>query len=212
MKKYIDIESWPRKAQYKLFKQMDYPHFNICANLDITKTYSYIKNNEIPFFKAMVFLTSKVVNNIPEFRYRIQGEKIAEYNITHPSFTIMTKPEVFSFCTVDYTGDFHCFNNKVEEKKVLLNGNVDVEDEPNRDDLIFITSIPWISFTSVTHPIHLSPTDSIPRISWGKFFKDNGELKLPFSVQVNHALMDGFHVGKYFEELQEALNKPGESL
>jgi len=49
MKKYIDIESWPRKAQYKLFKQMDYPHFNICANVDITEMYSYVKANDISF-------------------------------------------------------------------------------------------------------------------------------------------------------------------
>lgn len=212
MKKYVNIESWPRKPHYKFFKQMDYPHFSICANVDITKTYSYIKQNNISFFKAMVFLASKVANNITEFKYRIQGDKIVEYDITHPSFTIITQPEVFSFCTVNYIEDFQSFNNRVEEKTASLTGKVDIEDEPNRDDLIFMTSIPWISFTSVTHPIHLSSTDSIPRIAWGKFFEDNSKVKLPFSVQVNHALMDGIHIGKYFEILQETLNNPSRSF
>ncbi|MTI47929.1 chloramphenicol acetyltransferase [Sporosalibacterium faouarense] len=208
MKKYLDMESWPRKQQYKLFKEMDYPHFNVCANLDITKFYSYIKENNISFYKAMIFIATNTANSITEFRYRMKDDKIIEYDLTHPSFTIMTQPEVFSFCTVDYMENFQQFNKKAEEKAKLLKGKIDLEDEPNRDDLIYITTMPWVSFTSVTHPIDISSSDSIPRIAWGKFFKENEVLKLPFSVQVNHALMDGVHVGKYFIKIQEILNKP----
>lgn len=212
MKKYIDIESWPRKAQYKLFKQMDYPHFNICANVDITEMYSYVKANDISFFRAMIFLTSKIANNITEFKYRMEDERVVQYDFIHPAFTFLTQSEVFSFCNVDYTDDFHCFLERVEEKIEQLNGKVDVEDEPDRDDRVFITSIPWVSFTSVTHPINLSPSDSIPRIAWGKYFEENGKLKLPVSVQVNHALMDGLHVGRYFSLLQDILDYPGKNL
>lgn len=209
MKKNIDIESWPRKAQYKLFKQMDYPHFNICANVDITEMYSYIKTKEISFFRAMIFLTSKTANKITEFKYRMEDDKVVQYDSIHPSFTFLTQPEVFSFCHADYTDDFQCFLERVEEQIEQLNGKVDVKDEPNRNDRVFITSMPWVSFTSVTHPINLSPSDSIPRIAWGKYFEENGKLKLPVSVQVNHALMDGLHVGKYFSLLQDILDNPG---
>nr|WP_307902695.1 CatA-like O-acetyltransferase [Clostridium botulinum] len=41
--KFIDIENWKRKNHYNYFKQLDYPHFNICGNLDITNFYRYIK-------------------------------------------------------------------------------------------------------------------------------------------------------------------------
>ncbi len=44
MERKIDLENWPRKQQYDLFRHMDYPHFNICANLDITEMYNYVKN------------------------------------------------------------------------------------------------------------------------------------------------------------------------
>lgn len=212
MKKYIDIESWPRKAHYKLFKEMDYPHFSICANVDITEMYSYIKEKDISFFKAMLFFTSKIANNITEFKYRMEDDKVAQYDFVHPSFTFLTQPEVFSFCSVDYTEDFQCFLKRVQEEIKLLNGKVNLEDETNRNDRIFITSMPWVSFTSVTHPINLSPSDSIPRIAWGKYFEENGRLKLPFSVQVNHAMMDGLHVGKYFSLLQDSLDNPSKSL
>jgi chloramphenicol O-acetyltransferase type A len=84
-----------------------------------------------------------------------------------------------------------------------------LSDEPGRDDLLFMTAIPWVSFTSFMHPLQLHPTDSVPRFAWGKFFEDGRSWKMPLSVQGHHALMDGIHVGRYLEELQGYLHKPG---
>jgi chloramphenicol O-acetyltransferase type A len=54
----------------------------------------------------------------------------------------------------------------------------------------------------------MNPVDSIPRIAWGKYFEENGKIKLPLSVQVHHALVDGLHVGQYFNAIQEILDNP----
>ena len=47
-----------------------------------------------------------------------------------------------------------------------------------------------------------------PRMVWGKMFEETGRKKLPHSVEVNHAIADGFHVGKYFVSLQNKLDAP----
>ena len=40
----------------------------------------------------------------------------------------------------------------------------------------------------------------------GQIYKNKeGKLTLPFSVQVHHALMDGYHVGMYFEKMESWL-------
>lgn len=52
------------------------------------------------------------------------------------------------------------------------------------------------------------PTDSMPRFAWGKFFNAGDRLLMPLDVQAHHALMDGFHIGKFFETIQEYLNHP----
>lgn len=208
MERKIDINTWPRKGQYSLFRQMDYPHFNICAQLDITNFYTFVKSKNISFYTAMIYMTTKIANEIKEFRYRIRGQEVVEHDRIHPSFTILSKPEVFSFCSVDFCQNYHDFSQNAEEKKKDLQGHVNLDDEPGRDDSIYITSLPWISFTSVSHPVHLKSVDSIPRIAWGKYEKEKDRVRIPFSVQVNHALMDGYHVGKYFEMMQEALDRP----
>jgi chloramphenicol O-acetyltransferase type A len=69
-----------------------------------------------------------------------------------------------------------------------------------------MTSIPWVSFTGFVHPIHMHPVDSVPRFSWGKYFTDDDRIKMPLSVQGHHALMDGFHVGRYFQQVQKYLD------
>ena len=212
MKKYVDMENWSRKKQFELFNSLDYPHFSITANVDITKMYAYIKENELPFYNTMVYLTIKTANSIKEFRCRISGNKVVEYDVIHPSFTISSKDDLFSFCTTVYKEDYDEFLKFAKMEINRLGGEVDLEDEVGKDDLIFITSVPWVSFTSVTHPIHMNPVDSIPRIAWGKYFNDNGKIKMPLSIQGHHGLMDGLHVGKYFNKLQEFLDSPKNSI
>lgn len=210
--KFIDIENWKRKDHYNYFKQLNYPHFNICGNIDITKFYRYIKEKELPFFISILYASTKTANNIKEFRCRIRDDKVLEHETVNPSFTVMTEGEVFSFCTVKFIDGFNNFKTNTLKEIEKTKNNVSMKDEPGRDDLLYITSIPWVSFTNITHPIQMNPVDSIPRISWGKYFEESGKIKLPLSVQAHHALVDGIHVGQYFNTIQKILDNPQEYL
>lgn len=210
--KYIDMENWPRKNQYNHFKALDYPHFNICGNIDITQFYKFIKENKNSFFPSFLFFSVKTANYIKEFRYRIREDRVIEHDVVNPSFTIMTTKGVFSFCTVEYVDNYNEFILNAKRKIEAAKNIVNLQDEPGRDDLLYITSVPWISFTSVVHPVHMNPVDSIPRIAWGKFFEENGKMKIPLSIQAHHALLDGDHVGKYFTLIQDFLNNPDKNL
>lgn len=109
--KFIDIENWKRKNHYNYFKQLDYPHFNICGNLDITNFCRYIKKNELPFFASVLYASTKTANDIREFRFRIKEDRLIEHEIVSPSFTVMTKEEVFSFCTVNFIDSYNDFKS-----------------------------------------------------------------------------------------------------
>lgn len=210
--KILDTENWNRKDHFNYFRQLDYPHFNICTNLDITKLYKYIKENRLPFFITALFMSTKATNSVKELRYRLRGDKVVEHETVSPSFTVLTEGDVFSFCTSKFTDNYRSFKADASEAMEKVKNNVSMEDEPGRDDLLYVTSIPWVSFTSITHPIKMNPADCIPRISWGKFFEEYDRVKLPFSLQVHHALADGVHVGQYFSNLQEYVDNPQKYL
>jgi len=210
--RFIDMENWKRKKHYSYFRELDYPHFGICGYVDVTELQKRVKSRGESFFLAFMYTAVKAANEIEELRYRIREESVLVHDRVNPSFTVMSDEEVFSFCTASFYDSYKEFCLCASREIELAKRNVDIEDEPGRDDLLYITCIPWISFTGITHPVHMSPVDSIPRISWGKYFEENGRVKLPLSVQAHHALVDGAHVGRYFVRLQEILDGPDRYL
>lgn len=205
--KIIQLETWERKEHYLFFKNFDYPQFNVCANLDITKWYRFIKEWNYPFYLSMIYQTMRIANQVTEFRYRIRQTEVVEHEIVHPSFTVMTTGGLFNYCTAQYAVDLNDFLENARKQSELAQHEMGLQTGSHRDDLIYITCLPWVSFTGMTHPIHMHPADSIPRISWGKFFEEKGHILLPFSVQAHHALVDGAHVGRFYQLIQEALNQ-----
>jgi chloramphenicol O-acetyltransferase type A len=206
--RYIDLRTWSRREHFKVFSAFDHPHFSLCANVDLTTFYPVVKQRDYSITVAIVYVLSRAANAIPEFRYRIRAGEVVEHAIVHPSVTILVEDDLFSFCTIDYIQNFPEFAARAAERIAHVQEHPTLEDEPGQDDLLFMTTIPWVSFTSLMHPVHLQPADSVPRFAWGKFFEDGQFLKMPLSVQVHHALMDGIQVGKFYEEVQDYLLHP----
>lgn len=202
----IDLSTWVRRDHFEQFKTWDYPHFNVCANVDVTGFFREVKQQEVSFTVAMLYVVTRTGNAIPEFRYRIRGDTVIEHEIVHPGTTILGDDDLFTYCRFDYTEDFAEFAERAAQVIAATRAQPTVENE-TRDNLFYTTSIPWVSFTSFMHPLSF-PVDSIPRFAWGKCFKESTALKMPFSVQGHHALMDGVHAGRFFAAFQALLCEP----
>lgn len=208
----IDMQTWPRREHFNRFVTYDNPHFNMCANVDLTALYPAIKQHGFSLNVAIIYLLTRAANAIPEFRYRIHAGSVIEHEIVHPGSTILTNEDLFTFCFFDYSEDFQVFSARAKETIAYVKEHPTLDNVPGRDDFLFMTAIPWVSFTSFKHPMHLNPPDSVPRFAWGKFFQEGDSLKMPLSVQGHHALMDGVHMGKYYMEVQNYLDNPAASL
>ena len=202
----IDLNKWERTEHFNFFRQMDYPQYSICANIDITNFLKKIKEKHISFYYGMIFAATNVLNQIDEFKYRIRGNEVIRHNTIHPSFTdLMDDSELFKIVNVDMENDIGIFTEKAKQKAVSQKKFIVTEEEV-RDDLVYITCIPWVAFTSLTHTISLKSDDAVPRLSWGKYFEESGRVLIPFSVQAHHAFVDGIHIGRYFDALQKYLD------
>lgn len=203
--KIINTETWSRKKHYEFFKAFDAPHFNVTASVDVTKLHTHAKRTGQSFFKLFLYGAVKTANAIPELRYRIRGDKVIEHDVVHPSFTVMMDDDVFNFCTATYKDAFPDFMEEVTARMSGAKREVVVgDDEP--DSLLYITSVPWVTFTSISHPTNDQQHDTVPRIAWGKFTETGDRMTMPLSVQAHHALVDGVHVGRYYELLQAWLD------
>ena len=206
----VDLGTWRRRRHFELFSTFDHPHFSMCANLELTAFHQHAKNSGVSFTVAFVYAIARAANSIPEFRQRIRSGRVVEHDIVSPSLTVLVDDDLFSFCTIPYCEAFTDFSDRATAMIAHVKEHPTLEDEPGRDDLLFMTALPWVSFTSFTHPMRLHPADSIPRFAWGKFFREGQMLKIPLSVQGHHALMDGLHMAKFYAKVEDYLQHPGD--
>jgi chloramphenicol O-acetyltransferase type A len=187
---------------------MDYPLFNLTLNVDITAFLKRIKDDQESFFYAFLFLTTKAMNEVEAFRLRIREEEVVLHDAIHPSFTYLTDEDTFAFTEVKFVDDFARFKAAALHAAAESAKETNLSDEVGRDDFIFVSSLPWLSFTSITHPIHLDKKEqSVPRLTWGKYFQNGDKTFIPLSIQVNHALVDGIHIAQFVGLLEALLAK-----
>ena len=202
----IDIDLWERKTTFEFFKNYEDPFFNITANLDVTRLYRFCKENGLAFSLAGLFYAMETANEVRELRLRMIDEKVVEFDRIHATQTFLNDDETFSFSYFEMQPDVSAFDaaGRIAREKYKALKTFDVE--AGRIDLVYFSVIPWVSFTSFKHASRFDNRQTVPRMVFGKIF-DSGEHKLmPFSVEVHHALVDGVHVGRFFNRFQEKLN------
>ncbi len=211
--KRIRFDNEHRRKHFEFFNRMDQPHFNVCADVDIGRLLPTLKARGLPFMPTVAYLVSDVANSIPELRWRIRDGKVMEHEVVHPSFAVATDAaDVFSFCEVKFVRPYGAFLEDALARMAQMRKAPVFEDDHSRDDYLFLSSLPWVAFTSIAHAMHYSPVDSVPRMVWGKYYRRGDETPMPLSVQAHHAVVDGRHVGQFFEQLQLRLDDPVRAL
>lgn len=211
--KYLDIENWSRRLHFHFFRGCELPFFNICANIDVTELRRRCREEDGPAFSIAVFyLSLRTVNALEPFRYRLRGDKVLIHDVVQGGTTALREDETFGFAYFKYHRDFSRFERGAQAGLERAVASRDLTPSAEDDGVIHYSVIPWVSFTSFAHAKALGTEDSVPKIVFGKFFEDRGRWWLPTSVEVHHALMDGLHVGRYFEQFQELCHELPEGL
>jgi len=208
MKIKFDVSNWYRKNQFEFFKNYQDPFFNITTTLDVTKLYEYCKQNKLSISLANLYFTLASANSIDEFKLRIINDEVYSYKIIHIGSTVLNEDNSFSFCYFNFENSLLEFDKK--GLQVLENHKQNKKFTPREEefDLIHCSTLPWISFTGFKHAYNGNEGQiGIPKIVFGKMFDEGKLKKIPISVEVHHALMDGFHVAKFLDIFQEKINQ-----
>jgi chloramphenicol O-acetyltransferase type A len=205
MKTY-DPSQWVRADHYRWYRNLEFPYLGITANVDVSDLVQARKDRAVSLFAGMLHRIMEAANRVPELRQRIHVEDgrdvVVEHEIVHPGFTVAGGDGLFNFATTDFIPDRGRFGVAVAAaSRAKQDATTLTPFEGQRDDLIFCSCIPWIDFTHVTHPVALKRVDSVPRISWGRIVKQDGAARCSVNIQAHHAVVDGAHVGAFFEHL-----------
>ena len=209
MDEYLDLTNWARRDLFEFFIGYTNPYFNVCTRVEVTKLAALVRDRPgVRISLALHYFALRVANEIEPFRYRLKDEKVFVYDVVNGGTTVLLPNESFAYAYFDYQRDFEKFLSDMGKAVDDVRTGGGPLKPTMRDDVIYHTTLPWISFTSFAHARTKGRGDSIPRIVFGKFTKENERIMLPISVEVHHALMDGLHVGRYLSRLEDALAEP----
>lgn len=215
--KEIDILNWDRFKTYEWFRTFSNSTYGMNVRLDVTKLVKHTKETKESFFIDLLYIVVKSLNEVEEMRMRIVNNKPVIFDDINPAFTVMTKTGTFENVRHENKENFKEFydlsSKYIESAK---NQNEIVKENYNPENCYneyYITCVPIIDFTSISHPI---PDDissqCIPRLCWGKYTENNGKYELTLNITVSHIFVDGFPLANAINKIQNYLNNIDEIL
>ena len=203
----IKLRTWPRRDIFSFFSALDQPFYSVCFRVDVTQLHAYVKAHSLSFYYAMTYLVTQAVNEVENLRYTIRDGSVFLLDKRTPSFTELKKgSEQFQIITCPCEGSLEEFCRAAKEKSEAQTSFLETSSET--DDLIYISCLPWFDLTCCTNERQVDIDDAIPRITWGKYVRqENGRETLGLSIEVNHRLVDGVHLGRFYESLQNKINE-----
>jgi chloramphenicol O-acetyltransferase type A len=198
----IDLSTWKRRDHYLWFRKYERPFFSLTVEVDVTAAWNASRKPANPsFFLSSVFLMLHAANDVEAFRLRLRPRGVWRHDRVAVGPTIMRRDETFGFVRLEHANTLEQFvaqGNKAIAATAVKTGLT--SPKKTSDDIIFHSVLPWIRFTSFTNAL-AGKGDSIPRVVFGQCARERGRMKMPVSVEVHHALVDGLDVARFFERL-----------
>jgi chloramphenicol O-acetyltransferase type A len=173
------------------------------VEVDCLKAYENAKLNNQSFFLKYLYASLLAANQVEPFKYRISEEEVWIYDQVNASPTINRPDGTFGFAYMEFFEDFTEFSAGARLEIERVQNSTGLVPADSGQNVIHYSSVPWLNFTAISHARSFSFKDSCPKITFGKLSENK---RMPVSVHVHHALMDGFHVGQFVETFQDILN------
>lgn len=201
----IDLVNWKRRDHYNFFRKFDQPFFGVNTEINCTKAYQYCKTYHAPFFMFYLYKAHLAVNHIQEFRYRIEDNEVFDYHEVSGSITVLRKDETFGFAYFDHQCNFKDFMQATRNSIELEKNSSGLNPKAGLNGLIHYSVLPLIKFSAMQHAQISGTNDCIPKIVFGKLDFRNGQVFLPISIHMHHALCDGLHLSRFIEYFQKQM-------
>ncbi|MBE7007712.1 MAG: chloramphenicol acetyltransferase [Ruminococcaceae bacterium] len=202
---YVDHDTWPRREVFDHFSACSNPFYSVTYRQDVTALVEHCRASGLSFYLSLVWLSTKALNSVENFRYTVDGGRVALLSERIPSFCdLRPGSELFHIVTLPAGGDMAAFCAAAREKSAAQTVFLDQTSEGA--SLIYFSCAPWFDLTALTNERDFDRDDAIPRVAWGRYVEENGRKTLGMSLEVNHRFVDGYHIGKFAEELTKRID------
>ncbi|WP_455592677.1 chloramphenicol acetyltransferase [Bacteroides sp.] len=212
MKHIIDIKTWERRNNYEFFLGFQNPTISITSEVECGGAKARAKAAGQSFFLHYVYAVLRAVNEIKEFRFRIDADKQVAYYDTVDMLSPIKVGENGRFFTVRFPwhADFETFYT---EAKAII-AAIDPDGDPYTAeqkgkgellDVILLSATPDLYFTSLTCTQEHRHGSNYPLMNAGKAITREGKLVMPIAMTIHHGFVDGHHLSLFYKKVEEWL-------
>ena len=204
----IEQEAWKRKEYFDHYFKHVPCTYSMTVKLDIT----CLKAVQKKLYPTLLYGLATIVNRHEEFRTAMnENGQIGVFSEMMPCYTIFHKDtQTFSNLWTAYTTDYTEFCARYQEDMERYGNTEGMMAKPNPPENTFpVSMIPWTTFEGFNLNLKNGYDYLLPIFTFGKYQQDNGKYYIPLSVQVHHAVCDGFHTSRFINELQELIDTLG---
>jgi len=212
MKHIIDIDTWERKNNFDFFRHFLNPQLSITSEVECGGAKKRAKASGESFFLHYLYAVLRAVNEIKEFRYRIDAEGQVVYFDTIDILSPIKVKENGKFFTVrfQWNKDFAAFH--AQAKKVLTNidpegDSYEAEKTGGKEllDVLLLSATPDLYFTSITATQEYRHGNNYPLMNAGRAILKEEKLIMPISMTLHHGFVDGHHIALFYQKVEEFL-------
>ena len=101
MPRYLDLDTWPRRAAFDYFSRFDKPYFNVCTRIDVAALKAAAAASGGGISLACAYLALRLANASEPFRLRLEGGRVRVHDALRGSTTVLRDDESIAFAYLD---------------------------------------------------------------------------------------------------------------
>lgn len=206
----LDPKELSRSGVYRHFTEDCHCSTSMTASLDVTALRSLAKTKGRKFHIDFLYLLTKTINSREVYRlgYRYKEKQLVCFDQMNPTHYVFREDS--ETCTpvyTEYDPNYEVFYKRAYEdiEKAKKSEGYSI-DEKNHENYFDASYISWITYDSFNIELPDGYLYFQPIINWGRYKENNGVFLMPFTLRMNHAVADGFHVANFFRLLQKEID------
>lgn len=139
--------------------------------------------------------------------YDVIENKLVKWNEVVPTFSSINKNSKLFF-TLYAKIQPNCTDYNEQYQKVVADyadAAAIVPQGKLPENVFNVSCIPWLHFEHFSSTSKMMENNIVKMITFGKYEEIDGRFVLPLTIQVSHAIADGYHVALFYENLQKEL-------
>ena len=206
--KIITMSQFDRAEHFQYFMSVG-TVIELTSKINVTGAVEKCREEKISFQSYMLYSMYKVINTIDAFKYDLVDGVVIQWDQIVPTFSAFDSDKGLFYTIFADMGEgypeYHINYTKTLNQYAHYSAMVPQGHLPK--NAFNVSSIPWLHFEHFSSNSKSMESNIVKMITLGKYEAINGQYLMPVTMQVSHAIADGYHVALFYDRLQKKLDR-----